>query len=160
MRGRTSPPLFPDVVEGTVHLRPYEGRGKEYLLRTKTREVGLHMVRVPLPVSFCMKSLWQLPATETAVLSLRGDLSIIEEKRSCRWDGAAWKPSRELAASRPARHGESVAPAAQERTAIRSAAGRIIRHTQAMALCHRLQPGSAVVSAVVVGTSFVSRVSA
>ena len=99
MRGRTSPPLFPDVVEGTVHLRPYEGRGKEYLLRTKTREVGLHMVRVPLPVSFCMKSLWQLPATETAVLSLRGDLSIIEEKRSCRWDGAAWKPSRELAAA-------------------------------------------------------------
>ena len=44
-------------------------------------------------------------------------IEFIEEERSCRWDGAAWKPSRELAASRPARHGESMAPAAQERTA-------------------------------------------
>ena len=36
------------------------------------------------------------------------------KERKCRWDGAAWKPSRELAASRPARHGESMAQAAQK----------------------------------------------
>lgn len=105
-------------------------------------------------------TLRRLPAAGTAEMPERKDLSIIKQREreplgrcGVKNVQGVWQP--------PDLHAMvTIWPRQRRKASSRSAAGRIMRHTQALVLPHGLQPSSAVVSAVVVGTSFVSLISA
>ena len=124
---------------------------------SKTREVDRSPLGQATPVSFLYMTYGQLrDGCQSRDGRNAGEKALVDHRRSwnkeSRWDGAAWKPSRELGSLPILRAMVRAWPRQRRNAFFRSAAGRIIRHTRLLTSCQQLQPSSAVVSAAVVGT--------
>lgn len=119
---------------------------------SKTREVDRSPLGQATPVSFLYMTYGQLrDGCQSRDGRNAGEKALVDHRRSwnkeSRWDGAAWKPSRELGSLPILRAMVRAWPRQRRNTLFTIRAGRITRHTRLLAICQQPQPSSAVVSA-------------